>query len=59
MSLEKLKQRALKNPEVNAEYNSLETEFERIDQRVSLHTQARLIKEQQAGCIYTQKNKAN
>lgn len=59
MSLEELRQRALENPQVNAEYKSLETEFELIDQEVSLHTQAALIKEQQAGCAYTQKNQAN
>ncbi len=59
MSLEKLKQHALENPQVNAEYKSLEAEFELIDQEISLHTQAALIKEQQAGCAYTQKNQAN
>lgn len=59
MSLEKLKQRAFENPQVNAEYKSLEAEFELIDQEISLHTQAALIKEQQAGCAYTQKNQAN
>lgn len=45
MSLEKLKQRALENPQVNAEYQNLEAEFELIDQEISLHTQAALIKE--------------
>ncbi len=40
MSLQKLKQRALDNPEVKAEYEQLEAEFNFIDQLLSMRTKA-------------------
>ena len=48
MSLQKLKQRALTNPEVKAEYEKLESEFNLIDQLLSMRTKAGLTQEQVA-----------
>lgn len=39
MSLQTLKQRALDNPEVKAEYEQLEAEFNFIDQQLSMLSQ--------------------
>lgn len=56
MSLQKLKQRALANPEVKAEYDNLKTEFEFIDQLISMRSQAGLTQEQVAKIMNTQKS---
>jgi len=42
MSLQKLKQRALTNPEVRAEYEKLDNEFDLIDKLLSMRTKAGL-----------------
>ena len=56
MSLQKLKQRALDNPEVKAEYEQLEAEFNFIDQLLSMRTKAGLTQEQVAQRMQTQKS---
>ncbi|EGM75953.1 Putative transcriptional regulator [Rheinheimera sp. A13L] len=56
MSLQKLKQRALDNPEVKAEYEQLEAEFNFIDQLLSMRTKAGLTQEQVAQSMQTQKS---
>jgi len=56
MSLQKLKQRALADPEVKAEYDNLKTEFEFIDQLISMRSQAGLTQEQVAKIMNTQKS---
>ena len=40
MSLQQLKKRALTNPEVRAEYEKLETEFDLIDQLLTMRSKA-------------------
>lgn len=55
MSLQKLKQRALTNPDVKAEYEKLESEFNLIDQLLSMRTKAGLTQEQVAERMQTQK----
>ncbi|MAF15818.1 MAG: transcriptional regulator [Marinomonas sp.] len=56
MSLEDLKQQALSTPEVNDEYQSLESEFYLIDQLLSMRTEAGLTQEQVAERMHTQKS---
>ncbi|MEE2001992.1 helix-turn-helix transcriptional regulator [Alkalimonas sp. MEB108] len=56
MSLETLKQRALANPEVKAEYDQLEGEFSLIDQLLSMRTEAGLTQTQVAERMQTQKS---
>jgi DNA-binding XRE family transcriptional regulator len=56
MSLQNLKQRALDNPEVKAEYEQLEAEFNFIDQLLSMRTKAGLTQEQVAQRMQTQKS---
>ena len=56
MSLQKLKQRALGNPEVKAEYEQLQAEFNFIDQLLSMRTKARLTQAQVAEKMQTQKS---
>ena len=56
MSLQKLKQRALTNPNVKAEYEKLESEFNLIDQLLSMRTKAGLTQEQVAERMQTQKS---
>ncbi len=56
MSLQTLKQRALDNPEVKAEYKQLEAEFNFIDQLLSMRTKAGLTQEQVAQRMQTQKS---
>lgn len=56
MSLQKLKQRASDNPEVKAEYDQLEAEFNFIDQLLSMRTKAGLTQEQVAQRMQTQKS---
>ena len=46
MSLQKLKQRALTNPEVRVEYEKLDSEFDLIDKLLSMRTKAGLTQEQ-------------
>ena len=56
MSLQKLKQRALTNSDVKAEYEKLESEFNLIDQLLSMRTKAGLTQEQVAERMQTQKS---
>jgi DNA-binding XRE family transcriptional regulator len=56
MSLQKLKQRALTNLDVKAEYEKLESEFNLIDQLLSMRTKAGLTQEQVAERMQTQKS---
>ena len=56
MSLQNLKKRALENPEVQAEYEKLESEFAFIDQLLSMRSQAGLTQEQLAKLMNTQKS---
>lgn len=56
MSLQKLKQRALTNPEVRAEYEKLDSEFDLIDKLLSMRTKAGLTQEQLAERMQTQKS---
>ena len=56
MSLQKLKQRALANTEVKAEYDVLENEFAFIDQLLSMRAQAGLTQAQVAEKMQTQKS---
>lgn len=56
MSLNRLKERALANDQVKAEYEKLESEFELIDQLLSMRTAAGLTQEQVAKRMHTQKS---
>lgn len=56
MSLQKLKQRALTNPEVRVEYEKLDSEFDLIDKLLSMRTKAGLTQEQVAERMQTQKS---
>jgi|TARA_R110002167_G_scaffold92683_2_gene248874 DNA-binding XRE family transcriptional regulator len=56
MSLQKLKQRALANAEVRTEYEKLETEFNLIDQLLTMRNKAGLTQEQLAERMHTQKS---
>lgn len=56
MSLQKLKQRALTNPEVRAEYEKLDNEFDLIDKLLLMRTKAGLTQEQVAEKMQTQKS---
>ena len=56
MSLQKLKQRALADTEVKAEYDVLENEFAFIDQLLSMRAQAGLTQAQVAEKMQTQKS---
>ena len=56
MSLQKLKNRALANAEVKNEYDKLESEFNFIDQLLTMRTQAGLTQEQVAERMHTQKS---
>ncbi|WP_394181685.1 helix-turn-helix domain-containing protein [Marinomonas posidonica] len=56
MSLQNLKTRALATPEVQAEYEKLESEFAFIDQLLSMRSQAGLTQEQLAKLMNTQKS---
>jgi hypothetical protein len=55
MSIQNLKNRALVDPEVKAEYSKLELEFNLIDQLISMRTQAGLTQEQVATQLHTLK----
>ena len=55
MSIQNLKTRALKNPEVKAEYDALETEFALIDSLLSMRKRAGLTQEEIAKKMGTQK----
>tara|TARA_R110002153_G_scaffold150492_2_gene302017 strand:+ start:294 stop:572 length:279 start_codon:yes stop_codon:yes gene_type:complete len=56
MSLQKLKQRAAANAEVRTEYEKLETEFNLIDQLLTMRNKAGLTQEQLAERMHTQKS---
>ncbi len=56
MTLQKLKKKALSNPKVKAEYLELESEFNLIDQLLSMRTRAGLTQEQVAERMKTQKS---
>ncbi|WP_086480784.1 helix-turn-helix domain-containing protein [Oceanospirillum sanctuarii] len=56
MSLQRLKQRVLKNPEVKAEYDKLEDEFNLIDQLLTMRSKAGLTQEQVAERMQTNKS---
>ncbi|WP_269900194.1 hypothetical protein [Paenalcaligenes faecalis] len=56
MSLQKLKQRALTNPEVRVEYEKLDSAFDLIDKLLSMRTKAGLTQEQLAERMQTQKS---
>ncbi|NLY64697.1 MAG: helix-turn-helix transcriptional regulator [Alcaligenaceae bacterium] len=56
MSLKNLKQRALSNPEVKAEYEKLHDEFTLINQLLTMRTQAGLTQEEVAKRMQTQKS---
>ena len=56
MSLQKLKQRAVANAEVRTEYEKLETEFNLIDQLLTMRNKAGLTQEQLAERMHTQKS---
>ena len=56
MSLQKLKQRALANPNVKAEYDLLEGEFAFIDQLLTMRAEAGLTQAQVAEKMQTQKS---
>jgi transcriptional regulator with XRE-family HTH domain len=56
MSLQKLKLRALANPEVSTEYKKLESEFNLIEQLLTMRTKAGLTQEQVAEKMHTQKS---
>ena len=56
MSLQHLKQQALANKDVRAEYDQLENEFTLIDQLLSMRAQAGLTQEQLAKRMHTQKS---
>lgn len=56
MSIQKLKQRALLNPDVRLEYERLESEFDLIDELISMRARAGLTQEQVAKKMATQKS---
>ena len=56
MSIQHLKQQALANTEIRAEYDQLENEFAFIDQLLSMRAQAGLTQEQLAKRMHTQKS---
>lgn len=56
MSLQKLTQRALLNPDVKAEYEQLESEFSLVDKLLSMRVSAGLTQEQVAKRMQTQKS---
>ncbi|KAA0910536.1 helix-turn-helix domain-containing protein [Pusillimonas sp. ANT_WB101] len=56
MTLQSLKERALRNPEVNTEYERLHDEFALIDQLIAMRSQAGLTQEQVAVRMNTQKS---
>lgn len=56
MSIHKLKQRALQNADVKSEYDKLESEFNLIDQLLTMRTKAGLTQEQVADKMHTQKS---
>lgn len=56
MSLQNLKQRALNNSEVKAEYDGLESEFNLIDKLLTMRTNAGLTQAQVAERMKTQKS---
>ena len=55
MSIQNLKSRALENPKVKAEYDSLETEFALIDTLLSMRKKSGLTQEEIANKMGTQK----
>lgn len=55
MTIESLKKRALRNPDVKAEYEALHDEFDLIDQLLTMRSQAGLTQEQVALRMNTQK----
>lgn len=59
MSLQKLKLRALANPEVSCEYKKLESEFNLIHQLLIMRTTAGLTQKQVAERMHTQKSNVN
>lgn len=54
--LQKLKERALENPDVKKEYGALESEFELIDKLLSMRQAAGLTQEEVAFKIHTKKS---
>ncbi len=56
MSIQKLKERAFKNPEVKAEYNNLGMEFEVIDTLLTMRKKSGLTQEDVARRMGTQKS---
>jgi len=56
MSLKRLKERALLDDQVKVEYDKLESEFELIDQLLSMRSQAGLTQEEVAERMHTQKS---
>ena len=56
MSVKNLKQRALSNPQVRAEYDQLDDEFTLIDQLLSMRSSAGLTQEQVAERMQTSKS---
>jgi len=56
MSLQKLKARALANAQVKNEYEKLESEFNFIDQLLTMRTKAGLTQEQVAERMHTHKS---
>ncbi|SDB54596.1 DNA-binding transcriptional regulator, XRE-family HTH domain [Pseudidiomarina indica] len=56
MNLQKLKARALSDPQVKAEYDNLEDEFKLINQLLSMRAQAGLTQEQLAKRMHTSKS---
>lgn len=56
MTIEYLKKRALRNPDVKAEYEALHDEFDLIDQLLTMRSQAGLTQEQVALRMNTQKS---
>jgi len=56
MTIQNLKKRAFENPDVESEYNSLETEFVLIDTLLTMRSKAGLTQEQIAKKLGTQKS---
>ena len=56
MSLDNLKKRLFKNPEVKAEYDKLGTEFALINTLITMRKEAGLTQEQVASLMGTQKS---
>ncbi len=56
MSIQNLKQKAFKNPEVKAEYEKLETEFELIDTLLAMRNKSGLTQNEIALRMGTQKS---